>query len=168
MIFHASIAKITWHPTIDELLLVRCEGDESRSLVHLWDPAWDTPKIIDFSKRLPGRKPLGKTVGRWLDVEDVNPTIFWSDSQDCILACITGPEDSVPWQEAESRALDIYGQLEESPLILVPANEKRLYGRVSSIMDDEGSTQLSGGSDEVDDTFRFRKFVEPTSSSSDS
>ena len=44
---------------------------------------------------------------------------------------------------------------------LVPADEKRPYTRVDALMEDDGVTRLSGGSDEVDDTFRFRKFVEP-------
>jgi hypothetical protein len=162
MILHAPIAKATWHPTIDELLLIRCEGDESRGLVHLWDPTWDTPKIIDFAKELPGGKVLGKTVGRWLNVKSLTPTVFFSDTQDCILASISGPEDSpLPWQDAEARALDIYGQREESPLNLVAADEKRVYTRVDGLVGDDGMTRLSGGSDEVDDTFRFRKFVDP-------
>jgi hypothetical protein len=164
MIFHSPIAKATWHPTINELLLIRCEGDESRSLVHLWDPSWDSPKIIDFALQLPGGKTIGKTVGRWLNVETATPSIFFSDSQDYILASISGPEDSpVPWQESEARAFDIYGQMEESPLNLVPADEKRPYSRVDALGEDDGITRLSGGSDEVDDTFRFRKFVDPGS-----
>lgn len=159
MIFHSPIAKATWHPTIDELLLVRCEGEESRGLVHMWDPTWESPKIIDFATQLPGGKLLGKTVGRWLNVESATPTIFFTDAQDCILASVSGPDDSpVPWQESESRAYDIYGMLEESPLNLVPVDEKRPYSRVDSLMDDDSITRSS---DEVDDTFSFRKFVDP-------
>jgi hypothetical protein len=162
MIFHAPIAKVTWHPTINELLLIRCDGDESRSLVHLWDPSWDKPKIIDFAAQIPGGKTIGKTVGRWLNVDSPTPTIFFSDSQDCIMASMSGPDDSpLPWQDGEARGFDIYGQKEESPLNLISADEKRPYNRVSEILDEDGMTRLSGGSDEVDDTFRFRKFVEP-------
>jgi hypothetical protein len=165
MIFYAPIAKATWHPTIDELLLIRCEGEESRGLVHLWDPSWEAPKIIDFASQIPDGKVIGKTVGRWLNTESGAPAIFFSDSQDCVLASISDEED-LPWQDAESRAFDIYGQREESPLSLVPADEKRPYGRVDMLMEDDGITRMSGGSSEVDDTFRFRKFVEPKSSPS--
>ncbi|PMD37046.1 hypothetical protein L207DRAFT_586723 [Hyaloscypha variabilis F] len=161
MILHAPIAKATWHPTIDELLMIRCEGEDSRGLIHLWDPSWATPKIIDFAAQIPGGKVIGKTIGRWLNAQSSSPAIFFSDSQDCILASIPGSEDEeVPWQDAEVRGFDIYGQQEESPLNLVPANEKRIYSRVSELMDD-GLTGMSGGTDEVEDTFRFRKFVEP-------
>lgn len=165
MIFHAPIAKATWHPTIDELLLVRCEGEGSRGLVHIWDPSWRSPKIIDFVSQIPGGKVIGKTVGRWLNVESGAPAIFFSDSQDCILASTADDEEALPWQDAEARGFDIYGQQEESPLSLVAADEKRPYGRIGTLVEDEGMTRMSGGS-EVDDTFRFRKFVEPKSSPS--
>ncbi len=160
MVLHAPIAKATWHPSINELLMIRCEGDESRGLVHIWEPSWDLPRIINFAAQLPGGKLIGKTICRWLNVESASPAIFFSDSQDCILVSIPEADDEeVPWQEAESRGFDIYGQREESPLNLVPVDEKR--GRVTIadlIEDDEGETGMSGGSDEVEDTFRFRKF----------
>lgn len=166
MVFHAPIAKATWHSTIDELLLVRCEGEESRGLVHAWDPSWESPKIIDFVSQIPGGKVIGKTVGRWLNTESGSPAIFFSDSQDCILVTISDDEGELPWQDAEARGFDIYGQQEESPLNLVAADEKKLYRRVDMLMEDDGMTRMSGGSSEVDDTFRFRKFVEPKSSPS--
>jgi len=104
---------------------------------------------------------IGKTIGRWLNAQSGSSAIFFSDSQDCILASIPGSEDEeVPWQDAEVRGFDIYGQQEESPLNLVPADEKRTHSRVSELMDD-GMTGMSGGTDEVEDTFRFRKFIEP-------
>lgn len=166
MILHAPIAKTTWHPTIDELLMVRCEGEESRGLVHLWDPSWERPTIIDFTAQIPGGKVIGKTICRWLNFASSSPAIFFSDSQDCILASIPATADvEIPWQDAEAKGFDIYGQQEESPLNLVPANEKRMYSRVDQLKDD-GITGMSGGTDEVDDTFQFRKFVEPESSSS--
>jgi len=162
MILHAPIAKITWHPTIDEMLMVRCEGEEGRGLVHVWDPSWEAPRIIDFAAQIPGGKVIGKTIVRWLKAESL--AIFFSDSQECMLASFAGPDDDVPWQDAELRGIDIYGQREESPLNLVPADEKRPYGRVVDVYDD-GVTGMSGGSDEVDDTFQFRKFVAPEDSS---
>lgn len=161
LIFHAPIAKATWHPTIDELLLIRCEGEESKGLVHLWDPSWETPKIIDYASQIPGGKILGKTVGRWLSTECAAPAIFFSDAQDCMLTSISELDDGdLPWEYAEPRAFDIYGQQEESPLNLVPAGEKRLNGSAVLSAVADGDITMSG-SDELDDTFRFRKFVEP-------
>jgi hypothetical protein len=162
MILHAPIARITWHPTIDELLMIRCEGEETRGLVHLWDPSWEKPKVIDFAVQIPGGKVLGKTIARWLNVESEHPAMLFSDTQDCILASVSETDDGdVPWQDADIRGFDIYGQ-RESPLNLVPADEKRHRGKtIESLIEDEGITRMSGGSDEVEDTFRFRKFVEP-------
>ena len=168
MIFHSPISKATWHPTIDELLLIRCEGDESRGVVHMWDPSWEAPRIVDFASQIPGGKVIGKTVERWLNnTGSASPAIFFSDSQDCILASLSEPGEDLPWQDAEARGFDIYGQQEESPLSLVAAgDEKRAYGKVEMLMGEAGVTRMSGGSSEVDDTFRFRKFVEPKSSPS--
>lgn len=164
LIFHAAITKATWHPTINELLLIRCEGEESRGLIHLWDPSWESPKIIDFASQIPGGKLLGKTVGRWLSTEGAPPAIFFSDTQDCMLASISEADDGrLPWEDSEARAFDIYGQQEESPLNLVPAGERRLNSKaVFGALKDEDIAAGMGGSDEVDDTFRFRKFVEPS------
>lgn len=171
LIFHAPIAKITWHPSINELLMIRCEGEECRSLVQLWDPSWEGPKIVDFETQMPGGKMIGKTIVRWLTMEASSPAIFCSDSQDCILASMSEPNDEVdlPWRDAMPRGFDIYGQREESPLNLVAADEKRRHRRVTvnNLVNDgeawkeDELTELSGESEEIDDTFRFRKFVEP-------
>jgi hypothetical protein len=166
MIFHAPVAKITWHPKIDELLMVRCE--ESRGIVHLWDPSWETPQIINFGEQMPGAKVIGKTVARWLNSESASPTLLFSDTQDCVLASISGPEDGdLPWQDAESTRLDIYGQPEESPLNFATTNEKK-FGKVTieALMEDDSFTRLSDGSEEVDDTFQFRKFLDPSPNAS--
>lgn len=163
LILHAPVAKVTWHPTVNELLMIRCEGDESRGLVHLWDPSWQEPKIIDFAAQIPGGKILGKTIARWLNVDSRYPALFFSDSQDCLLASISehDTKEEVPWMDAEVREYDIYGNQEESPLNLVPADEKIRFRRMAVDVMDEGVTGMSGGSEEVDDTFRFKKFIEP-------
>ncbi|KAF4624422.1 hypothetical protein G7Y89_g13749 [Cudoniella acicularis] len=163
MILHAPIAKITWHPTIDELLMIRCENEESRGLIHIWEPSWERPEIMDFGEQIPGGKVLGKTITRWLVSDSASPTMLFSDSQDCLLASISEPEDGdLPWQDSEVRGVDIYGQREESPLNLVPANEKRHRAKASldSLIMDETFTRMSSGSDEMEDTFHFRKFAD--------
>ncbi|KAG4416111.1 hypothetical protein IFR04_010754 [Cadophora malorum] len=162
IIMHAPIAKATWHPSINEVLMIRCEGDESRGLVHIWEPSWDRPRIVDFQAQIPGGKLIGKTICRWLNVDSQNPAIFFSDSQDCILASIPSTDDEdVPWQEAQLQSSEAYGQREESPLNLIPADKKQGRVTIEDLMEDEGITGMSGGSDEMEDTFRFRKFVEP-------
>jgi hypothetical protein len=165
LILHAPIAKATWHPTINELLMIRCEGDESRGLAHLWEPSWQAPKIVSFASQIPGGKILGRTIARWLNIDSQYPAIFFSDSQDCLLASLSeqNAEGEVPWMDAVIKEFDIYGNQEESPLNLVPADEKVRFRRMTVDAVDEGITGItgmSGGSEDVDDTFRFKKFVE--------
>ena len=69
----------------------------------------------------------------------------------------------MPWQETAAKGVDIYGQREESPLELVRADESKFYNKVAidAMMNGNPTmTGMTGGSDEVDDTFRFKKFVE--------
>lgn len=165
LIFHSSVLKATWHPAINELLLVRCEGDDSRSLVHLWDSSWDSPRIVDFATQMVGGNVIGRTVARWLNVESPTAALHFSDTQDCVLASladgVADDDDDValPWTITAKKEYDIYGQREESPLSLVPAPDR--FSRVALPEVDDGSTHLSGGTEDIDDTFSFRKFVEP-------
>jgi hypothetical protein len=162
MIFHAAIAQATWHPSIGELLLVRCEGDESKGLIHFWDPSWEIPKIIDLASQLPCGKAIGKTVVRWLGTDGTAPAIFFSDSQDYILASISElDEGELPWHDAEARAFDIYGQQEESPLNFAAADSKRGHGKVTvaALMEQDDLTGMGSGNGGVEDTFQFRRGV---------
>jgi WD40 repeat protein len=164
MVLHAPLARVTWHPVINELLMIRCEGEESKGLVHLWEPSWVSPKIVDFGTQLPEGKIIGKSVIRWLNVDSNTPCLFFSDTQDCILVSLAESDDEdLPWQDTVARGVDIYGQREESPLDLVGADESKFYGKIAidAMMNgDPTMTGMTGGSDEVDDTFRFKKFVE--------
>jgi hypothetical protein len=160
MIQHAPVAKVTWHPEINELLMIRCEGEESRGLVHLWEPTWGTPKIVDFGTQVPDGKIIGKSVVRWLTFNPNTPALFFSDTHDSVLIALNSDDDEdLPWQDAVARGIDIYGEQEESPLNLVAADEKQHYrrGTIDALMNEPTMTRMSGGSDEVDDTFRFRK-----------
>lgn len=172
LIQHAPVAKATWHCDIPELLLIRCEGDDSRGIAHFWEPTWSCPQIIDFGTQVPDGKIIGKSVCRWLkngtNSTVTTPAVFFSDAQDCILAALDNDDGDdtqteLPWQDAISRGVDIYGDREESPLNLVAADDKRGWrrGTIDVLMNEPTMTGMSGDSDEVDDTFRFRKFVEP-------
>jgi len=163
MVFHAPVAKATWHPTINEMLMIRCEGDEARGLMHLWDPSWETPQIIDFGAHIPGGRVIGRTIIRWLNSESPHPTIFFSDSQDYLLASLSAIEDGdLHWQETDSNGVSIYGEREESPLVLMPATQKRQFRKVvvEEPTEEFNFSEMSGGSDEMDDTFHFKRAVD--------
>ncbi|KAL5354427.1 hypothetical protein ACLOAV_000516 [Pseudogymnoascus australis] len=159
LIQHSPIAKVTWHPTINEVLVIRCEGDESKGVAYVWEPSWEEPKIVNFGTQLPEGKIMGKAVIRWLRASDSgHPALFFSDTHDCILASISeaGATDvDLPWKDAEEKAVDIYGQLEESPLVLVPAEKGKATAR--QIMDNEPTITTFGALDDMDDTFHFKR-----------
>lgn len=81
LVHHSPIAKITWNPSIPEHLMIRCEGEECKALAYLWEPSWESPRILDFSARLPEGKIIGRSIIRWLstDKETNVPAIFFSD-----------------------------------------------------------------------------------------
>lgn len=160
LIQHSPIAKVTWHPTINEVLVIRCEGDESKGAAYVWEPSWEEPKIVNFGTQLPEGKIMGKAVIRWLRTPDSGfPALLFSDTHDCILASISeaGATDvDLPWKDAEEKAVDIYGQLEESPLVLVPAEKGKVT--VRQIMDNEPTiTTFGEAPDDMDDTFHFKR-----------
>jgi hypothetical protein len=182
LILHSPILSITWHPSIAELLLVRCEGDDARGLAYLWEPSWDEPRIVDFGARLPEGKIMGRASIGWLDstpsppdssepaptdsAREQLPALFFSDTQDGILAAVADPLDedaALPWNEAGEKAVDIYGNVEESPLQLVaaPENGKGLWGKSArEMMGEEATITTFGkglGDGEMDDTFHFKK-----------
>jgi hypothetical protein len=167
LILHAPIARIAWHPTITELLMIRCEGEENKGRAQLWDPSWEMPKIINFGTQVPEGKIIGKSIVRWLNIDHIFPSLFFSDTQDYILASLSRPEDtaSLPWSDAEAGGMDINDQPEESPLNLVEPTEKRNFRRVKvDPLPDDGDSymNMSEGSDqELDDTFHFLKSEEP-------
>lgn len=168
LIQHSPVAKLTWHPTISELLLIRCDSDDTKGVAYLWEPLYPIPKIVDFSTQLPEGRVMGKAVVRWLhgafdvEKETVTVALFFADTQDTILASVpmTGNDgENVPWNEAKAKAVDIYGQTEESPLnILDMPYHDSVKG---SPINDHTITSL-GEEDEteegdMDDTFHFKK-----------
>lgn len=162
LIMHAPIARVVFHPSVNELLMIRCEGEENKGLVQLWDPSWDAPRIVNFGMRLPEGRIIGKSNIRWLNVASVFPSIFFSDSQDCILISLSKPDDTekVPWHDSEEGGADIYGQTEGPPISLAGTEGKRPFRRVNidTIIDNDNSYMaMSEGSEELDDTFHFRK-----------
>lgn len=160
LIQHSPIAKITWHPTAPELLMIRCEGEECKALAYLWEPSWETPRILDFGGRLPEGKIIGRSIIRWLTTdEEANvPAIFFSDSQDCILASFSDAEsgEEVPWQDAINRGVDSVGPLEESPLNLVSVSGSEKLSSGKAIMKNLLGDEMNFDVDDMDDTFDFR------------
>lgn len=94
--FHGHVSRIQWNPTIRETLLVACDGDSYKSLIFLWDPVLEGPKVVDLSGRI-----SNDTVQQalWLDVPNLEPAaLFVSNNTEYILASLAEEEtEPVPW-----------------------------------------------------------------------
>jgi WD40 repeat protein len=153
LLFHGSINGLSWHPTIRETLLIRCEGDQYNGVVFVWDPLSEGPRSVDFSQHLP-TKVTGKSRALWLGRDtSISPSLFLSDAQNYVLASLIElDQGSPPWGDGigvTGLTGNARGAMrEESPLELVPAA-------------DNGTESLGLGQDEDDseleDTFIHKR-----------
>ncbi|KAK3313473.1 hypothetical protein B0H66DRAFT_577481 [Apodospora peruviana] len=150
LLFHGNVSSLSWHPSISETLLVRCEGEQYSGLVFVWDPLSEGPRSVDFAQQLPGAKTVGRWRALWLGLHEESPaSLFLSDSQNYMLASLAElDETSLPWGEQENpRHAEGGAMREESPLELVPAT-------------DVGMEALGVGEDddsELEDTFIHKR-----------
>lgn len=160
LIQNSPVVKLTWHATINELLLIQCEGDDTKSIAYLWEPSYEVPRIIDFSTQLPDGNVIGKILLKWLISEsETIPVLFFSDTQDAILAAVTDDADEdVPWNEAAVTPPEIERQ-EESPLNLVdePYEDDGMPGDKRDEDEPSLNSFEEGDTAEMDDTFQFKK-----------
>ncbi|ETS80013.1 hypothetical protein PFICI_07542 [Pestalotiopsis fici W106-1] len=144
LMFHAEIARIEWHPSQSELLLVRCEGQDHAGLVFVWDPLSDGPTTVDFKSQLSAGQICGKPSAYWLRALSGSPTVFFTDAQSYMLVSVTdSDENDMPWLTPSSvddsqAARFSLGSTEES------------NNREDSDMGDDES--------QPDDTFHFKRF----------
>ncbi|KAL2024636.1 hypothetical protein VTK56DRAFT_6837 [Thermocarpiscus australiensis] len=125
LLFHGNVSDLSWHPHVPETLLARCEGDQYTGLVFAWDPLSGGPRSVDFRQHLPGAKAGTKPRALWLGLDASNPpSIFISDAQNYVLACIGEVDQGLPpWggQRSSERGVS-RERREESPLDLIPAS----------------------------------------------
>ncbi|KAK0623571.1 hypothetical protein B0T14DRAFT_184051 [Immersiella caudata] len=155
LLFHGNISSLSWHPTIHETLLVRCEGEQHSGVVFVWDPLSEGPRSVDFSQHLPA-KVVGKSRTVWLGRDtSASPSLFLSDAQNYVLASLIElDQGSPPWGDdcgvTEPAGDSRVTIREESPLELVPAAENG--ADELSIGHDEGDSEL-----ELEDTFIHKR-----------
>jgi hypothetical protein len=130
LLFHGNISSLSWHPSIRETLLIRCEGEKHNGAAFVWDPLSEGPQTVDFAQHLPG-KVVGKLRALWLAADASNsPSLFLSDAQNYVLASLVElDQGSPPWGGQNDHGLASVARatvLEESPLELVPAAEAGL------------------------------------------
>ncbi|MCJ1378298.1 hypothetical protein MMC17_001395 [Xylographa soralifera] len=155
LIHHSLVKSLQWHPEDPECLLIHCATEDS--VVHLWQLSLDSPRIIP----VPLSKPGGRTEASWVKSPDVNPgdlvvmlantlnyaLLHVSDAGGCDKTVDTsfsaivedlGPEDMFD----EGNSMDL------SPIKL--SHEQFVMG-------------LESASNEVDDTFDYRRHLAVTS-----
>lgn len=125
LLFHGDVTGLSWHPTIRETLLVRCEGDQYSGIVFVWDPLSEGPRSVDFARYLPGGRTIGKWRASWLGLDESAPiSLFLSDAQNYMLASLPDHDHQLlPWSGHPSTGQTERTSREESPLELVPADE---------------------------------------------
>lgn len=143
LLFHSEVSSLAWHPNVNEMLLVRCSGDESGA-AFLWGPISSGPQTLELAGRLPGRKIVGRLQTQWLGLDSLPASLLLSDDKHCIFAYFSeSAEDEPVWKTGDSHDKPSRGGL-ESPLELTPAP-----GVEDDILD----------ATELDDTFHFKRIV---------
>ncbi|KAM7194976.1 hypothetical protein V8F20_007702 [Naviculisporaceae sp. PSN 640] len=125
LLFHGEVSNLSWHPTVRETLLIRCEGDQYSGIVFVWDPLSEGPRSVDFSQYMPGKRTVGKWRVFWLGLDEAAPiSLFISDAQSYLLGSLPDhDQDSLPWSGHPKTGHTDQTTREESPLELVPADE---------------------------------------------
>ncbi|KAG9254884.1 uncharacterized protein F5Z01DRAFT_57791 [Emericellopsis atlantica] len=130
LVFHSPVS-FSWHPTVQELLLITCRVDERRTLPFVWDPLMDGPRSVLSEQALSSQ---GKMEAHWVDWENEQPVLLLNDSQRYCFVSVGEGEAPGAWGSAEPTMLG---------------------GSVGSA----GSVQGIEGDDStmIDDTFSFKR-----------
>ncbi|KAJ2894158.1 WD40 domain-containing protein [Zalerion maritima] len=171
LMFHGHVTSLSWHPSIRELLAIRCDGDSYGGILFVWDPLWQGPRAVNFVDRLAEQRVVGRSRWSWLDVQADSAALFFADSKEAMFASIAeSDEELLPWesheqgqQQQHEREANSFsgssGHREESPLELIPAED--VQGEGYNLVTDEEEEVAVVDITELDDTFRFKKFVSP-------
>ncbi|KAI0010157.1 hypothetical protein F4779DRAFT_639609 [Xylariaceae sp. FL0662B] len=150
LMYHANVTKVEWHPAQPELLLMRCEGDRYGSLVFVWDPLSDGPRLIDMTDHFPG-VVSGKTSVTWLETSTESAAIFFTDNETCMLVSLADSDgEKLPWGRQSTPPKSINHEA---------AMNADVPSRVVSPSDDseiDNSLDMDDGMSEVEDTFQFK------------
>lgn len=143
LIFHNPITHLAWHPTIRELLLVRCEGESYDALCFTWDPLSEGPRTVSFSNALPEGHAAGKTQCSWTHWSGDSGVILFSDSKNMVLGSLAEADQPPPWQHASPQTWTSASSKLQTPALLGVDRE------IPLITPEDISA--------ADDTFAFKK-----------
>jgi hypothetical protein len=133
LIFHLAVS-FSWHPTMQELLLINCRVDERRSLPFVWDPLMDGPRIVnDNEEALPTQSKLE---AHWVNWEAEQPVLLLNDAEHYSFASVGDGEEPEGWKSVGPSSFVSSGS---SP------------GSMQGVGEDEDDATM------MDDTFSFKR-----------
>jgi hypothetical protein len=143
LVFHGHVSNLSWHPALGETLLIRCDDEQYRGTVFVWDPLSEGPRSISLPKKPSGGKVVGKTRASWFAIDiPGSPFIFLADAHHFLVASLAESiTESPSWLDAPPSRWDSAAKPEESPLQLMPTNQSDGLS-IDKDMDDEDVSEL--------------------------
>lgn len=156
LIHHAPIKRVEWHPLIADLLLIHCNLAEP--VVHLWKSSWESPTIVNlFLDRLGG-----KIDATWLPNEAIGvPCMMLSNLHNYATAKISHHGKLIPWSGENERICsgpeDMFDEGNSLDISRMKNSQNEMTKETLGDSLGNGVTGQWVVSDEVDDTFQYRR-----------
>ncbi|KFA47018.1 hypothetical protein S40293_09712 [Stachybotrys chartarum IBT 40293] len=137
LLFHSNV-NFQWHPSIRELLLIRCLNESHHGVSFVWDPLMNGPTSIFLKEYLPDAKLDGKAQVAWVEGQVESPALLLSNTSHYVLLLVA-ENDHVPvgWPQRNGSGP---GDL---------SRDQADGFDMSAAVDHDGSS--------LDDTFAFKK-----------
>ncbi|KAH7329247.1 WD40-repeat-containing domain protein [Stachybotrys elegans] len=105
LIFHSGVS-FQWHPTVRELLLIRCLDDGRRDVAFIWDPLSNGPVPVSLGEQRVDAKPCGKLQTAWINgtgTAESAALLLLSDATRYALLSVSISDDQTctSWQQEE-------------------------------------------------------------------
>ncbi|MCJ1397295.1 hypothetical protein MMC11_000487 [Xylographa trunciseda] len=151
LIHHSTVKNLQWHPEDPERLLIHCATEDS--VVHLWQSSIDTPHIMP----VPLSKPGGRTEASWVqstDVSPANPVIMLANTLNYALQHVP---DAGEGEMAMDTSLSVVVEGLGPEDMFDEGNSMDLSP--IKLSHEQFGMGLDAASDEVDDTFDYRRHL---------
>lgn len=156
LIHHSPVKRVRWHPEIAGLLLIHCNIVDP--VIHLWNAAWESPKLISLELDKLG----GKMEANWLrdDATDMH-TLMLGNAYNYVTGKISrnGELVSLP-KEIEIAGAgpeDMFDEGNSMDLSPVKVSHDEVTMEAGGDSSAFGYSEQWNVSDEVDDTFNYRR-----------
>jgi hypothetical protein len=157
LVHHSAISRVSWHPTISDLLLISCtEADDS---IYLWKSSWERPRIVSIPSQVRG----GRTEARWIRTEP--PKSISPGASPSQLIDLTS-RARCPTLMVGNAQHFLFGYVQDEDFEAPPHRQGQGFPDANCNQGDAreephhwAAQDDSLGPIEVDDTFRFRRHL---------